>query len=347
MMLNLAASFLKSGYAVDLVLARAQGEYMEQIPEGARLVELDASKPLTAVPGLAQYLRTRQPHALLSTMTHVNLAALWAARLSRTGVRCVVREAEHLSSRLAMCALRHRWTMPRLVRQEYARADAVVATSQGVAQDLYRVGRLPRERIQVVYNPVIDSTFRKRCATPAIHPWFDDSLPIILGVGRLTAQKDFTTLLKAFALVKRGRPARLMILGEGEERPRLERLAQELGVAADVDMPGFVDNPYPYMARAAAFVLSSRWEGLPNVLIEALACGTRVISTDCPSGPAEILDRGRYGQLVPVGEPEAMARAMERVLSGNFQAADPTHHLNQFDANRVAAQYLQLLCKDA
>src|SRR5262249_37227290 len=150
---------------------------------------------------------------------------------------------------------------------------------------------------------------------PLSHPWFaPGSLPVILGVGRLTWQKDFPTLIKAFALVRSRQPARLLILGEGEKRLELETIVKELGLAADVCLPGYVDNPFAYMHRCSAFVLSSASEGLPNSLIEAMACGAPVISTDCASGTAEILENGRYGPLVPVGDVEAMATAISATL---------------------------------
>ncbi len=162
-------------------------------------------------------------------------------------------------------------------------------------------------------------------------------------MGRLTRQKDFVTLIWAFARLRESRPARLVILGEGEERGALLALADALGIASDIDLPGFVNNPYAYLSRASLFVLSSRWEGLPGVLIEALACGTRVISTDCPSGPREILAEGTYGELVPVADPASLAEAMQRALTGKFTAADPATQLTFFDTQNAVDRYLALL----
>ena len=165
---------------------------------------------------------------------------------------------------------------------------------------------------------------------------------MVLAAGRLVALKGFDTLLRAFARVRQQMPARLVILGEGSERSNLERLAAELGVAADVDMPGFDPNPFRYMKRAGVFVLSSRYEGLPNVLIQAMACGCPVVSTDCPNGPAEILDGGRYGPLVPVDDVEALAYAMAQALAGKVAPA-PTEWLEQFRVEVVAEQYLRVM----
>jgi len=190
---------------------------------------------------------------------------------------------------------------------------------------------------------VIDAAFYAKADAPVEHPWFQPNQPpVILGVGRHHFQKGFDTLLRAFARVRQQMPARLVILGEGPERPNLERLAAELGVAADVDLPGFDPNPFRYMRWAGVFVLSSRYEGLPNVLIQALACGCPVVSTDCPSGPSEILDGGRYGALVPVDDVEAMAQAIVRALLGQVAPA-PAEWLEQFRVEAVAEQYLRVM----
>jgi glycosyltransferase involved in cell wall biosynthesis len=202
---------------------------------------------------------------------------------------------------------------------------------------------IPIQKVHVIYNPVVSPELYEKADAPLEHPWFrSNQPPVILGVGRHRPQKGFDTLLRAFARVRQETPARLVILGEGPERPNLERLASELGVAADVDMPGFDPNPFRYMRRAGVFVLSSRYEGLPNVLIQALACGCPVVSTDCPSGPSEILDGGRYGALVPVDDVEAMAGAIVRALLGQVAPA-PSAWLEQFRVEVVAEQYLRVM----
>ncbi len=341
-MLNLAGGFLERGHGVDLVLARREGPLLRQVPEGAGLVDLRARKPLGAVPRLAAYLRRERPDALFSTMTHANIAARMACLLSRTGVPCLLREASALSRELAAARRLDRWLVPRLVRLLYPGAAAVVALSRGVADDLCRVTGLRRERVQVIYNPVVSPALLRSSREPVDHPWLRQPVPVILAVGRLTRQKDFPTLLQAFALLRARREARLLILGEGEERPALEALCRELEIAEAVDLPGFVDNPRPFMAAASLMVLSSRWEGLGNVLIEALACGTPVVATDCPEGPREVLGDGAYGQLVPVGDAEALARAMERVLDGSFRPADVGSWLERFGLDANVERFLAL-----
>lgn len=212
-----------------------------------------------------------------------------------------------------------------------------------MADDLSRTFGIPAERIQVIYNPIVTPELRTKAQAPLEHPWFGaGEPPVILAAGPLTAQKDFLTLVRAFALVRQRRAARLLILGEGEEWRALEALAERLGLEKDVSLPGFVANPYPYMTRASLFVLSSRWEGLPGVLIEALYCGLPLISTDCPSGPREILADGRYGQLVPVGDAMALARAIERSLNDQKPGRSP-ESWRPFELDPVVNQYLDIL----
>ena len=238
----------------------------------------------------------------------------------------------------------NRFLVPQLIARTFPKANAIVAPSRGVADDLARVAGVDRESIHVIYNPVISAGLVARAKDPASHPWLcDRNVPVIVGIGRLTHQKDFGTLIRAFALVRKRKRARLLILGEGEDREALETLSLDLGVAEDVCLPGFLRNPYAVLSRAALFVLSSRWEGLPGVLIEALACGSKVVATDCPSGPREILDNGAYGELVPIEDEMSLAAAMERALSGEFVAADPSTWLSRFDLETNTDKYLELL----
>jgi glycosyltransferase involved in cell wall biosynthesis len=237
--------------------------------------------------------------------------------------------------------------MPILARHSYAWADGIIAVSSGVADDLARVARLPRERIEVVHNPVVDRELPSKRKAPLDHPWFADGQPpVVLGLGRLKKQKDFPTLLRAFARLRSTREARLVILGEGKQEQSIRSLARSLGIAKDVDLPGFDPNPFRYLARAACFVLSSAWEGLPRVLIEALACGCPVVSTDCPSGPHEILEGGRYGPLVPVGDERAMANAIAQVLDHPPDRDELRSRGALFAVDSSADRYLAILFGD-
>jgi len=341
-MVNLARGFVERGLQVDLVLAKAEGPYLSQVPQSVRVVDLRSKQVLYSLPGLVRYLRRERPKALLSAMDHANVVALWAKRLAGVPAHAVV--SVHSTTSIATKRAKNMRgrMMPLFIRKFYPWADAVVAVSKGVAEDLLEIAYLPKEKIRVIYNPVITPDLFAKAEEPVDHPWFrPGEPPAILGIGRLTEAKDFPTLIRAFALVRKRRSARLMILGEGEERPKLEALVRKLGLENDVALPGFVDNPYKYMKRAAVFVLSSRWEGFGNVLVEAMACGCPVISTDCQSGPAEILEGGRWGQLVPVGDVQRMAESIIAVLKGEKKDARPRSRA--FSVDYIAGKYAKVL----
>lgn len=356
-MLNVAGGIVQKGVNVDLVLAKAEGDYLTLIPPEVRLVDLQASKldqnrlfklpssfqSTTSLPKLLRYLKTEQPAALLCANHYPNEIAIIAKHLARVPTRLVVsehttlsveaRRVEQISSRIA----------PLTARLLYPWANGIVAVSQGVAKDLADIAGIPLQKIQVIYNPVITPELRQKIEETVEHPWLaPGEPPVIIGAGRFVEQKDFPTLLRAFAQVRKVQPARLMMLGSGREQKRLEALARELNIEDDVAWVGFVKNPLAYMKRARVFVLSSAWEGLPTILIEALAVGISVVSTDCPSGPAEILDNGKYGWLVPVGDSDAIAQAILKVLSGDSKSVEPSW-LEQFTLETATQKYLDML----
>jgi glycosyltransferase involved in cell wall biosynthesis len=342
-MVNLAHGFADRGCAVDVVLAQAKGPYLSEVREPVRIVDLNASRGLTSIPALARYLRRERPVAMISALDFANIIALWARRLAGSRTRVLVNEQNTISRSARNSARRRQRLVPYLVKLFYPWADYVVGNSQGVAKDLSQTTGLPRERIDMLYNPVVTPDLRGKVGQPLDHPWFNDGQPpVVLAVGRLTKQKDFPTLIRAFAQARRNRPARLLILGEGPDRPALEALVKQLGLDEDVAMPGFVENPYAYMSRASLYVLSSRWEGLPTVLIEALFCGPPIVAADCPSGPREILAGGRHGELVPVGDEAALARAIEAGLAGKISPPG-RESWQPFSLEAVVDQYLDLL----
>jgi glycosyltransferase involved in cell wall biosynthesis len=344
--LKLAEGFVDRGFEVDLVLSAAEGPRMTEVRDDVRVVDLDARRVLTSLPALARYLAKERPLALASHLNHANVVALVAAKLARYRGRVVVVEHNTLSEAARNGKSRRDRMMPHIVRRAYRRADYVVGVSGGVVQDLARFTSLPAEKLKVVLNPVVTPDLTERAKEPIDHPWFTNGSQVFVAVGRLRPQKDFRTLLQAFSRVRAKRPARLLILGEGPERSELEALARELGVAKDVLLPGSVENPYAYLSRAVAFVLSSRWEGLPTVLIEALACGVPVIATDCPSGPREILADGRYGMLVGVNAVEDIAAAMEDALDGRLPRP-PDESWRPYQVGAVVDEYLRLMVDGA
>jgi glycosyltransferase involved in cell wall biosynthesis len=343
--LNLAAGFKSRGYSVDLVAARAAGPLLSEVPDGVRVVDLGAQRLSRSLPSLVRYLHRERPRTILSALDYANVVALWARRLSGSPTRVVVGTHKVFSLAIGQSPLwRERNLLPWAVRRSYPSADGIVAISQGLAEDLARVVGLSLERISVIFNPALTPKVLELAKQPAGHPWLEQRItPIIMSAGRLHEEKDFPTLLRAFALLKRQRDARLIILGEGSERGRLEKLCDQLGLAEAVSMPGFRTNPYSFMARADLFASTSVWEGFGNVHVEALACGCPVVSTDAPTGPAEILDHGLYGRLVPVGDAEALAQAMLETLNCPPDPERLKARANDFHIDRIIEQYRQIL----
>ncbi|MGB7754550.1 MAG: glycosyltransferase [Salinisphaera sp.] len=380
-MLKLAGELVRRGYQVDFVLNKRQGAYADQLPVGLRKVVTLQRRPkwqarlkiLRAFPGdwkevalpvllartpvmslryvasLADYLRRERPDVMISALFYANLGAIWARQLAGVQTRLLVSQHNTLSRLIAdgvgsqRAAWRWRY-LPALLNRCYARADRVVAVSDGVGQDLARTIGFDRWKITTLYNPVVSEQLAQRAAEPATHPWIVSAdCPVILGVGRLEPQKDFRTLLNAFAIVRGRRQARLIILGEGRLRRDLEKQVQELGIGNDVQLPGWADNPYACMKGASVFVLSSAWEGLSTVLIEAIACGCPVVSTDCPSGSREILEDGRLGPLVPVGDASALADAISQVLDTPTSPTVLTQRAAEFSIAESADRYLDCI----
>ncbi|WP_040731726.1 glycosyltransferase [Thiocapsa marina] len=312
---HLIPALAHRGYRVDLLKVRRHGPHLDTITDGVSVVDLGSRHTYACLPALVRYLRRERPAVMLSDKDRVNRTALLARWLAGVPTRLVFSSGTTISIDLATRGALERWVQRTSMGRLYPFADQVIVTSAGVADDMARYTGLRRERIRVVPSPVVPaSLFTDDLARPD-HPWFGRSdLPLILGAGELCGRKDFETLLRAFARVRAERPCRLMILGQGRARERLLALAAELGVAENVALPGFVHEPYAFMAHADLFAFTSRWEGLGFVIIEALAVGTPVVATDCPSGPREILQDGRIGPLVPVGDADALAAAMMQTL---------------------------------
>jgi glycosyltransferase involved in cell wall biosynthesis len=341
--LNLARGMTERGLSVDLVVASAQGVFLNDVPPAARLVDLHAPRMLRGLVPLTSYLRRERPRVLISSINHANVVAIWAAALARRATPVIATVHNTMSRSTPDQGRLAGGLWASLLRTFYPWAAWIVVVSQGAADDLAATFGLPPDRVRVIYNPVITPAMMELAARVPDHPWFASGQPpVVLGVGRLTRQKDFPTLIRAFAQVRQHRAVRLMILGDGEERSALQGLASELGVANDVALPGFRQPAVAYMAASSLFVLSSAWEGLPTVLIEALAAGTRVVSTDCPSGPREILQGGRLGTLVPVGDVPALARAMCEALD-RPPGTSPVEALKPFTSDAAVDHYLRLI----
>lgn len=346
MLLNLLPELLNAGIPVDLLtIERTPNPQLAELDHPQlRVIPLGVRHTLLAVPALTRYLKREHPTVMLAFKDRAIRTAILAKAISGSSVSLMGKLETHLSAALAHKPplLRHIRTYP--LRWFYPRLDGLIVNAQGVADDIHALSKLPTERIHVIRNPVITPRVYALSQEPVAHPWCaDPTIPLILGAGRLTRQKDFTTLIAAFAGVLARRPARLLILGEGRERPALEQQIQTLGLGDHVCLIGHVDNPYAYMARSTLFALSSRWEGLPNVLAEAMALGIPVVSTQCKSGPDEILAGGSLGRLVEVGDAEALAQAMFDTLEHPLAAGVLQQAVQEYHATASSQRHLDVL----
>lgn len=370
--IGLAGAFIDKGLDVDLIIGERKPAHEHDIPDEVRLHFLHGGGPAaqavkevhlrcqsiahadwrqvstlpvrwrTFLPGLTRYLTKNRPDAMLSAKILGNLTAILACRRTGVATRLVVSERGHASEALSRSP--KSWKprlLPALMRELYPLADSIVAISNQVGDDLASVAGLERERVTTIHNALLRPSALE--APSADHPWFRDEVPVVLGAGRLDKAKDFPTLIRAFAKLRAKRPARLMIIGEGKEREKLERLITSLDLDDDVQLPGFQANPFPFMKAADLFVLSSTNEGFGNVLVEALASGCSIVSTDCPGGPSEILGGGRFGRLVPVADPNTLADAIETALDNPTPPDLLRARADDFSMNRTAERYLACL----
>lgn len=332
-MLILAGRFATQARGCHIVVARSGGLWESKVPDGVRLVSLGKSgKPLSVVRPLIDYLRRERPAVVLSSVFPANIAALLACVVARTP--CVVREANRTEDDIRSPGWRTTLFNRIAMRMLYPRANAVVALTQGLAAHIAHFAAVDASRITVIPNPA---------PTPHAQARTRHAVPIVLGCGRLVPQKDFGTLVHAFANLVRRRPARLVLLGEGPLADALKGLAHSLGVGPDVSFAGHAPDVVARMHDADVFVLSSRFEGFPNVLLEAMAARAPIVATDCSDSVPALLANGRYGTIVPVGGAEAMAAAIGDILDGKVRFDDPTNHLAGYDPDVIANRYLEVL----
>jgi len=312
---NLVPCLVKRGYLVDVLHVRKHGPYFDNPPPGVRIIDLGSRHTYACVGAVIRYLRKYKPAAMLSDKDRVNRTALVAKFIAGTPTHLVLSQGTTISIMLAHRKRLDRWIQRWSIGHLYTLANKVIVTSQGVADDMSSYTGLDHDLIEVVPSPIADNSYFENQQKLPAHPWFNDGEPpVIIGVGELSKLKDYATLIKAFAIIRQSRPCRLMILGEGTQRNNLQALADKLGISADLELAGYIENPYPFMAHAKLFVHTSLLEGLSSVIVEAMALGTPTVCTDCPSGPAEILQNGKYGQLVTMGDSDQLAEAMIETL---------------------------------
>lgn len=350
-MVSLAKAMVARGMQVDIVVNFvAFSPMLNELPDSITLVNLEANRFADRLPRLVRYIRSRRPQCIVSA-THVsNELACLAKAFSMTGVRIVATEHTNLSTelkKLPATSLR-RAGIPLFGKLTYRFVDNVVGVSDGVRKDAEKLFSVHPNKCRTIYNPIDAQQVLSLSQGPFDHPPPDDSWfqpekkPVILAIGRLEEQKDFPTLLTAFAKVRAHADARLAILGEGSQRQALTARIHELGLDEHVWLAGFIANPYPYFKRASVFALSSAWEGLSMALIEALILGVPVVSTDCPSGPSEVLNDGEYGRLVPVKDSEALADGILQMLHGNVLKV-PAEAISRYTVDSVLDQYLEVM----
>lgn len=333
---------LADHHRVSLILARREGPYLDDLDPRITVHDLGGRKTLSSIMPLRKWLIAERPDVILSHLTHVNVAVGLANQLG-PNVPHVAVEHNQMGlnfQRMKQSSVRIAYRMARFI---YPRAARIVSVSDGVGESVRAFTGMSGENFQTIHNPVVTPALLEQAASQPSHRWLaDHHTPVIIGCGRLVEQKDFATLIKAFGLVRESRPARLVIMGDGDERGPLKALAEREGLSAYVDLPGFLRNPFSEMAAADMFVLSSRWEGLPTVLIEALATGANIVSTDCPSGPDEVLEHGRYGRLVPVGDQVALAAAMIDALDNPMRKEQSRQRAMDYSLERAVARYEEL-----
>lgn len=339
-MLTLANGLAEKDIQVDLLLNRVDGPYLKDASKKVNIVNLNTSRTLRSILPLSKYLRTERPDAILSAMNYVNTVTVIAKLISNSDTKVIVSEHNNLTESTKRLSSIKRRILKTLMGYTYKKANQIVAVSNGVGESLIHELNIEANKITTIYNPIFSDELVKRSSELVTHPWLNEAaLPLVLAVGRLTPQKDFATLIHAFKKVLKKKACNLIILGEGELRPELERLIKDLGLEDNMQLPGFVDNPYAWMSKADLFVLSSLNEGFGNVIVEAMACGTPVVSTDCPSGPAEILEDGKWGQLVPPSNPDLLAGAIANSLENPLDR-DIKTRAKFFSVDNAVEQYL-------
>ena len=342
---NLTMGFASRGIKVDLLVRQYDStpKVSGEMPEEVRIVHINTKGKLGTALAVADYLRSTAPPVLLSAGHRFNLSAAWASKMVGT-TRVFLRVGNHMSREAEERGSFHRWIRLSSITHFYGWAYGIIANSEDVSNDLKSTTGLSKDKIHVIHNPVAPPELLRWADEPLDHPWFHpDSPPVILGVGRLARQKAFDILIRAFKLLRDRLDCRLVILGEGPESKELEDLAGRLGIKEELNLPGFVDNPYPYMKRSAVFALSSIYEGLPNVMVEALSVRTPAVSTDCPGGSAEILDGGRFGRLVPPNDPEALCEAIYQTILNPPEPSLLKEAIRPFELNTIVDRYIDCL----
>ncbi|WP_198265523.1 glycosyltransferase [sulfur-oxidizing endosymbiont of Gigantopelta aegis] len=368
-MLNLSQGLINQGHQVDLLLSRYEGDYIKQLPKSIHIIPLKKTSRLfgfililiqsplrlkflalfklprffTRLSSVIHYINEYKPDAIISALHNSNLSAVLAKSCTQSNVHIIVTEHIALSSFIESVPKRKKKLLP-LIKLLYPLANNIVAVSDGVKNDLSDIASIENKKITTIFNPVITPEILEKMRLPAEHSWLNSKKDYkLLAVGRLSKQKDFITLIKAISILKNEIPIKLIILGEGKERKALASLIVEQNLSDTIDLHGFVDNPFSFMSNSDLFVLSSTLEGLPTVLLEALAANCNIVSTDCPFGPSEILKNGKYGKLVPMNNPTKLADAIRSSYFEKSANDEGKQYALQFNLEKASTEYIELI----
>lgn len=344
--LMLATAFANRGIKTDILLVRKEGVYIPRIPKNIRVIELGAKGMVQSIFPLMNYLKAERPDVLISGLPGPNVITLMARHLTQKATSCatkIIITQHHPFTQNAAASTKLRTKIrTALARFLFKRADEIIAVSDGVATDLAAVTGIPRVHITTINNPLDLAHIADYAVKPVTHPWLaDPAIKILISVGRLAPPKDYETLLLALSEIPN---IKLLICGEGPGRSKITNLITTLNLQDRVQLLGFVDNIYASVAAADALILSSKHEGFGNVLIEAMAVGTPIIATDCPYGPAEITQNGKYGYLAPIADSAAMQSAITQTLKKPPQTAEALkNHAKKFSIDNIMKEYLKLM----
>ncbi len=340
MMVNLANEFNRKGHGVEIVVVESTGPYKSLIDPSVNIITIGGNNSIKMGLNLYKHLQKCNSNVLLSTMEIPNIVSVLATWTGNS-IPVILRIANINSKKERHGKYK---TIPSLKRLTYPRAEKVVTISDGVAEDLAGITGMDTADMTTIYNPAYDPKIATQAREPINHEWLnDEDKRVVIGVGNMKPQKDFETLIRAVHQVNKKEDLYLVVLGKGDLKHELESLAKNLGINGCVSFPGFVDNPYAYMARADLFVLSSAWEGFGNVIVEAMACGTPVVCTDCPGGPSEILEDGKFGPLVPVGDDHALAEAIQDLLEDPTDSERLVNRAQDFSIKNIVDEYERVL----
>ncbi len=356
-LLNLLKGLDKKDFSINLVLYERVFDFTLPDDVDVEILDIYASRNIfKLIAGfilktvcLVRSIRKNRPDILFSLISSTNVTVTLAKLLS--GVKCKLVVSEHTHPSVNLCNEIYGGITKYLVKKLYPKADRVIAVSDGIRRDLVKDFHTPETKIDVIYNPVDIEEIKMLSGEKVEHPWFNDPIPLIVTVGRLTRQKGYPYLLRAFSIVRESRNCRLIFIGEGEDRKKLEAMSEELGIKADTDFLGFQQNPFKYMAKASVFVLSSLFEGFGNVIVEAMALGLPVISTDCLSGPSEIIEDKKNGILVPVKDEKALALAILHVLSDDMLSRElgnnAVQRASDFSIEKIVKKYREVFFENS